>query len=81
MQRHIKLSVQKKNRRMAFKYFPHTDEDIKLMLDKIGVQRLEDLYADVPENVRLKTTTSCLKLLVRWNYANGLKKLPCSTNP
>ena len=24
------------------------------MLDKIGVQRLEDLYADVPENVRLK---------------------------
>ena len=54
MQRHIKLSVQKKNRRMAFKYFPHTDEDIKLMLDKIGVQRLEDLYADVPENVRLK---------------------------
>lgn len=33
----------------AFSYFPHTEDDIKLMLDRIGVSSLDDLYADVPE--------------------------------
>ncbi|MBQ9477117.1 MAG: aminomethyl-transferring glycine dehydrogenase subunit GcvPA [Bacteroidales bacterium] len=30
-------------------YFPHTDEDIRVMLDRIGVASLDDLYADVPQ--------------------------------
>ncbi len=34
---------------MAFAYFPHTEDDIRLMLDKIGVETLEDLYSDVPQ--------------------------------
>ncbi|MBR1699633.1 MAG: aminomethyl-transferring glycine dehydrogenase subunit GcvPA [Bacteroidales bacterium] len=29
-------------------YLPHTDSDIRAMLDRIGVQKLEDLYSDVP---------------------------------
>ena len=33
---------------MAFPYFPHTPADIDAMLSKIGVEKLEDLYADVP---------------------------------
>ena len=32
----------------AFSYFPHTDEDIRKMLDRIGVGSLDDLYSDVP---------------------------------
>ncbi len=32
----------------AFSYFPHTGEDIRHMLDRIGVRSLEDLYSDVP---------------------------------
>ncbi len=36
---------------MAFAYFPHTEDDIRLMLDKIGVETLEDLYSDVPQDV------------------------------
>ena len=36
---------------MAFAYFPHTEDDIRLMLDRIGVESLEDLYSDVPEDV------------------------------
>ena len=36
---------------MAFAYFPHTEDDIKQMLDKIGVRSLRDLYSDVPEDV------------------------------
>lgn len=36
---------------MAFAYFPHTEEDIRLMLDRIGVGSLEELYSDVPQEV------------------------------
>ena len=37
---------------MSFAYFPHTDEDIRQMLERIGVTSLEDLYADVPAEIR-----------------------------
>ena len=36
---------------MAFAYFPHTEDDIRQMLDRIGVGSLEDLYSDVPKDV------------------------------
>lgn len=36
-----------------YKYFPHTADDIRQMLDVIGVDKIEDLYADVPAGVRL----------------------------
>ena len=36
---------------MAFSYFPHTEDDIRQMLDRIGVGSLEDLYSDVPGDV------------------------------
>ncbi len=32
----------------GFSYFPHTEDDIRTMLAKIGVSSLDDLYADVP---------------------------------
>ncbi|MCH5220890.1 MAG: aminomethyl-transferring glycine dehydrogenase subunit GcvPA [Muribaculaceae bacterium] len=35
------------------RYLPHTEEDIKLMLDKCGAKTLDDLYADVPASLRL----------------------------
>lgn len=37
-----------------FKYFPHTDDDIAKMLERIGVTNIDDLYADVPEELRFK---------------------------
>lgn len=39
---------------MSFKYFPHTDGDITAMLERIGVKSLDNLYADVPEEIRFK---------------------------
>ena len=36
---------------MAFAYFPHTEDDIRQMLDRIGVGSLDDLYSDVPQDV------------------------------
>ena len=37
-----------------FKYFPHTEEEIREMLKVAGVKSLDDLYSDVPESIRFK---------------------------
>ena len=39
------------NINMAFAYFPHTEDDIRQMMDRIGVQSLDELYSDVPADV------------------------------
>lgn len=39
---------------MQYKFFPHTEEDIKLMLDKIGVPSLDALFAEVPDEIRFR---------------------------
>lgn len=36
---------------MSFAYFPHTEEDIQAMLERIGMKSLDDLYADIPKEV------------------------------
>ena len=35
-----------------YKYFPHTESDLKVMFAKIGIKGLEDLYAELPEEVK-----------------------------
>jgi len=37
-----------------FKYFPHTEADIQVMLEKVGCKSLDDLYAQIPENIRFR---------------------------
>ena len=37
-----------------FKYFPHTDEDLQAMMEKVGVKSLDDLYAEVPDEIRFR---------------------------
>lgn len=39
---------------MQYKYFPQTEQEIQEMLQKIGVEKIEDLYADIPESIRFK---------------------------
>lgn len=38
----------------TFPYFPHTEEDIRQMLGKIGVDSMDDLYCDVPADFLYK---------------------------
>ena len=38
----------------AFPYFPHTEEDVRKMLDRVGVGSVDDLYSDVPQDVIYK---------------------------
>jgi glycine dehydrogenase subunit 1 len=37
-----------------YKYFPHTEADLQAMLDKVGVDSLDALYADIPESIRFR---------------------------
>ena len=36
-------------------YVPHDEETIRIMLEKIGVENLDDLYADIPTNLKIKS--------------------------
>lgn len=38
---------------MSHRYFPHTEEDKRIMLERCGVDSLEALFADIPEQLRL----------------------------
>lgn len=38
---------------MSYKYFPHTEVDVRQMLDVCGVASLDELYADIPEHLQL----------------------------
>lgn len=37
-----------------FKYYPHTEAEIAQMLEVIGVKSLDDLYGEVPEELKFK---------------------------
>ena len=39
---------------MNYKFFPHTDEDLKVMMEKVGVKDLDALYAQIPESIRFR---------------------------
>lgn len=38
---------------MSHRYFPHTGQDIKEMLERCGMESLYDLYSDVPQQLKL----------------------------
>ena len=37
-----------------YKYFPHTEADLKAMFEKVGISDLDGLYAELPEEVRFR---------------------------
>jgi glycine dehydrogenase subunit 1 len=37
-----------------YKFFPHTQDDLKAMMEKSGVKDLDGLYAQIPENIRFR---------------------------
>jgi glycine dehydrogenase subunit 1 len=39
---------------MDYKYFPHTREDLQAMLERVGVKSLDDLYAQIPDDIRFR---------------------------
>ena len=39
---------------MNYKYFPHTEDDLQAMLEKVGVKSLDELYAQIPASIRFQ---------------------------
>ena len=39
---------------IMYKYFPHTEDDLKVMMERVGVKNLDELYAQIPESIRFK---------------------------
>ena len=37
-----------------YKYFPHTEDDLQAMMERVGVKNLGELYAQIPEGIRFR---------------------------
>ncbi len=57
------------------RYIPHTEEDIRKMLDAIGVMKLEDLFQAIPKEYRLFKPLNLPEPLSEPDLINHLKGL------
>ena len=37
-----------------YKYFPHTQDDLQAMLERVGIDSVDALYAQIPEDIRFR---------------------------
>ncbi|MCR5076962.1 MAG: aminomethyl-transferring glycine dehydrogenase subunit GcvPA [Prevotella sp.] len=66
---------------MSHKYFPHTDEDVRLMLGKIGIENLPGLYAELPESTRLKNDYDLPEAMSELEIRNFFDRLGKKNQP
>lgn len=66
---------------MQHRFFPHTPDDIKQMLDAIGVGSLEELYAEVPEELKLKGEPDIPHAMSELEVRRELKRLAADVKP
>lgn len=57
------------------RYLPHTESDVKQMLESIGAQSIEDLFKDIPENLRLKRELDLPGPMSEMELASHMKDL------
>lgn len=60
---------------MAFRYFPHTPEDVREMLERIGVESLDDLYSDVPSDFIYKGEYDLAPAMTEHQVRNRFEEL------
>ena len=56
-------------------YLPHTSEDISSMLQAVGVEDLDDLFATVPDDCRLKGDLNLPEHLSEWELNDHMEAL------
>lgn len=59
----------------TMKYLPHTAEDLQAMLEVVGVKSLEELYAEVPEELKLKKDLDIPSAMSEIEIRRHIKKL------
>lgn len=47
-------------------FIPHTEEDIRAMLDSIGAESVEDLFDEIPADLRAPPLTGSPRARARW---------------
>ncbi len=63
------------------RFLPHTDEEIKEMLQVVGVDSLEDLFPTVPENCRPDKEADIPEAMTEWEldeHMKGIAKMMCA---
>lgn len=60
---------------MKFRYIPNTVEDQKEMLTAIGVESVEDLFADIPKTVRFEGNLNIPKAMSEYEITTYMSKL------
>ena len=58
-----------------YKYFPQTEEDLKAMMAKAGVEKLDDLYAQIPESIRFRDNYELPKSMCELEVRQLFEKL------
>lgn len=58
-----------------FRYLPHTDADRQHMLEVIGVEKMEDLFVDIPESVRLQEELNLPSALSEYELLKHARQL------
>lgn len=66
---------------MTYKYFPHTPADIEQMLRATGVGTLDELYADVPSELRVKGEVNLPSALSESELRRVVNDLQDETEP
>ncbi len=56
-------------------YIPHTSEEVKQMLSDIGVNSIDELFADIPEQIKLKGNLNIHNSMSEYEVYRELKKL------
>ena len=60
---------------MSFKFFPHTEKETKEMLNKVGIENIQDLFAGIPEVLRFKGEYNIPEAKSEIEIRNFFKKL------
>lgn len=57
------------------KYIPNTGEEIKLMLDKIGVASVDDLFSNIPDEIKFKGKLNLPKKMTEQELDKYMREL------
>lgn len=62
-------------------YLPHTEGDIKTMLERCGITSLDELYADIPERLRLSKPYELPQAMSEKELRDFFSKLDADNRP
>ena len=66
---------------MNYKFFPHTQDDVKAMLDKCGLKSLDELYSDIPADLQFKRDYNLPRAMSEIEVRNFFNDLAMDNTP